>query len=87
MNKFIVVNLNMFSANSRVTLYDECGVYEQGKFSIENLPDVVTELAHNSDTYNVKIAGDSKFSQLVEFGIQQKEMTKYSERKIEIEVI
>lgn len=87
MKKYILINLNMFTKDSQVLLFDEDGEHNNGSYSIKMLPTIITELAHNSKIYNVKIAGNSKFSQLVEFGIQQKEMTKYNENKIEIEVI
>jgi hypothetical protein len=44
-------------------------------------------LAHESDIYNVKIAGSGKYGQLIEFGIGSNEMLKYNERKINVEVI
>jgi hypothetical protein len=58
-----------------------------GAYTIEDLPKIVTDLAHSSDIYNVKIAGGTKYSQLVEFGIETTEMTKYNERKIKVEVM
>lgn len=87
MNKYIIINLNMFAHDSQVILLDEEGEHLQGSYGIEELPAIITELAHNSNVYNVKIIGADKYAQLIEFGIQQKEMTQYSERKIEIEVI
>ena len=48
---------------------------------------VVEEVKDRETVYTVKIAGSSKFSQLIEFGIETNEMTKYNERKIKVEVI
>jgi 6-phosphogluconate dehydrogenase (decarboxylating) len=47
----------------------------------------LAQLAHESQTYSIKIAGSGKYAQLIEYGIETAEMAKYNENKIEIEVI
>ena len=87
MDKYIIVNLNMFAKESKVFVADKKNLNLIETYSIEELPDVITALAHKNDIYTVKIAGNSKFAQLIEYGIETNEMTKYNERKIKVEVI
>lgn len=88
MDKQIIIQLNMFAASHPVyALSEEEGAESLGSYQVEVLPDFITQFAHDSDIYKVKIVGDSKYAQLVEFGIHQLETTKYNENKIEIEVI
>lgn len=55
--------------------------------TIEDLPRIIMQLSEENGIYDVKIAGNSKYSQLVEYGIMQEEFTKYKNRKINVEVI
>lgn len=88
MDKYIVINLNMFARENQVFIVaPNEDMVQVGVYTIEDLPKIVTDLAHSSDIYNVKIAGGTKYSQLVEFGIETTEMTKYNERKIKVEVM
>ena len=88
MDNFIVINLNMFSNRSQVFIVSaENGMVKQGEYTVEQLPTIVTQLAHESNTYNIKISGNSNYSKLVIYGIEMTEMTKYNENKIQIEVI
>lgn len=88
MDKYIVINLNMFARENQVFIVaPNEDMVQVGAYTIEDLPKIVTDLAHSSDIYNVKIAGGTKYSQLVEFGIETTEMTKYNERKIKVEVM
>lgn len=88
MNKYIVINMNMFARENQVFIVSpDKDIYQVGAYTIEQLPEIISELAHESDIYKVKIAGGAKYSQLIEFGIGQTEMLKYNERKIEVEVI
>ena len=89
MDKYILINLNMFAVNNQVLVINgsNADTSEIGAYSIEQLPDVIAELAHETGIYKIKIAGNSKFAELVNYGITTKEMFKYNENKIEIEVI
>lgn len=87
-DKYIIINLNMFAKENLVFIVaPNEDIANQGAYPIEQLPTVLVELAHSSDIYKIKIAGNSKYAQLLEFGIEQSEMVKYSERKIKVEVI
>ena len=87
MDKYILINLNMFAKESKVFVADAENLNLIQTYTIEQLPDIITTLAHEQNIYKVKIAGDSKFAQLIDYGITTKEMFKYNENKIEIEVI
>ena len=88
MDKYIIINVNMFARDSQVFIVaPNEDLMQVGAYPIEELPTIVTDLAYSADIYTVKIAGNSKFSQLIEFGIETNEMTKYNERKIKVEVI
>lgn len=88
MDKYIIVNLNMFARENQVFIVSPNeDMIQIGAYTIEQLPEIIISLAHDGDIYNVKIAGGTKYSQLVEYGIETAEMTKYNERKIKVEVI
>lgn len=88
MDKYIIINLNMFAVGNQVFIVapdEEMKLI--GAYTIEQLPEAITQLAHENKIYSVKIAGGSKYAQLVEYGIETSEMIKYNERKIKVEVI
>ena len=88
MDKYIIINVNMFARENQVFIVAPGEDMTQvGAYTIEQLPEVISNLAHESDIYKVKIAGGTKYGQLIEFGIGSSEMLKYNERKIEVEVI
>ena len=88
MDKYIIINMNMFARENQVFIVSPNEDMKQvGAYTIEQLPEIITSLAHDTNIYHVKIAGSGKYSQLIEFGIGTNEMLKYNERKIEVEVI
>ena len=88
MDKYIVINMIMFVRENQVFIVSANEDMAQvGTYTIEQLPEIVSTLAHESDIYNVKITGSGKYGQLIEFGISSNEMTKYNENKIKVEVI
>ena len=88
MDKYIIINVNMFARENPVFIVaPNEDMYQVGSYTIEQLPEIISQLAHDRDIYNVKIAGGSKYSQLLEYGIETTENLKYNERKIKIEVI
>ena len=87
-NMYIIINVNMFARDNQVFIVAPGQDMAQvGAYPIESLPEVIIDLAHEKNIYNVKIAGGTKYSQLIEYGIETAEMTKYSERKIKVEVM
>ena len=88
MDKYIIINMNMFAKENPVFIVSTNeDIYQVGSYSIEQLPEIIVSLAHDSGIYNVKIAGNTKYNQLIEFGIGSSEMLNYNERKIKVEVI
>ena len=88
MDKYIIINVNMFARENQVFIVSPNeDMVQVGAYTIEQLPEVISSLAHESDIYNVRIAGGTKYSQLLEYGIETTENLKYNERKIKVEVI
>ena len=88
MDKYIIININMFARENQVFIVaPEEDMMQVGAYTIEQLPEIISSLAHENDIYNVKIAGGTKYSQLLEYGIETTENLKYNERKIKVEVI
>ena len=88
MDKYIIINVNMFARENQVFIVaPEEDMTQVGAYTIEQLPEVISNLAHENNIYNVKIAGGTKYSQLLEYGIETTENLKYNERKIKVEVI
>ena len=88
MDKYIVVNVSMFAAENQVMIYsEEDGMEMIGSYSIQDLPSIISTMAHESGINKVKLIGGSKYAQLIEFGIESAEKAKYDKNTIEIEVM
>ena len=88
MDKYIIVNINMFARENQVFIVStNKDIMQVGAYTIEQLPEIISSLAYERDIYNVKIFGGTKYGQLLESGIEKTENLKYNERKIKIEVI
>ena len=88
MDKYIIVNINMFARENQVFIVSaNKDIMQVGAYTIEQLPEIISSLAYERDIYNVKIFGGTKYGQLLEYSIEKTENLKYNERKIKIEVI
>jgi hypothetical protein len=88
MDKIIYINVDPFSKNSSIYIaYEGANPSFVGSYNLEDIPSAIVELSNELGVNSVKIVGAGKFSQLIEYGIIDKEMTKYNKNKIEIEVI
>ena len=88
MDKYIIININMFARENQVFIVSaNKDIMQVGAYTIEQLPEIISSLAYERDIYNVKIFGGTKYGQLLEQGIEKTENLKYNERKIKIEVI
>ena len=88
MDKYIIVNINMFARENQVFIVSaNKDIMQVGAYTIEQLPEIISSLAYERDIYNVKIFGGTKYGQLLEQGIGKTENLKYNERKIKIEVV
>ena len=53
MDKYIIINLNMFARENQVFIVaPNEDMVQVGAYTIEDLPKIVTDLAHSSDIYN-----------------------------------
>ena len=88
MDKYIIVNINIFVRENQVFIVSaNKDIMQVGAYAIEQLPEIISSLAYERDIYNVKIFGGTKYGQLLEYSIEKAENLKYNERKIKIEVI
>lgn len=89
MDNYIYVNIDLFAKESSMFLADDTTSEPNfiGKYSLAELPKAIVKQAYINDVYKIKIVGSNKFSQLIEYEIASKEITKYNENKIEVEVI
>ena len=88
MDKYIIINVNMFARENQVFIIAPNEDMKQiGAYTIEQLPEIISELAHEIDIYDVKIAGGTKYGKLLEYGIETTENLKYNMRKIKVEVM
>ena len=87
--KKIYCELHLFDLNQTIYVIDLETVHQAAiaVATMEELPEVISQLAHEHNIYTVKLAGSGKYSQLIEYGIETTEMKKYNENKIKIEVI
>ena len=86
--KYLVIMFNPFDRQHKVVIAAPGQeTVELGSYTMEELPSIVVDAAYATDTYDVKIMNGGKFSQLIEYGIDSTELTKYSTKKIEIEVM
>lgn len=58
-----------------------------GVYSIAELPRVISQLASETGIEHIKIAGGSKYAELVEYGILQNEQMKFGNSNLKVEVI
>ena len=79
MDKYIIVNINMFARENQVFIVSaNKDIMQVGAYTIEQLPEIISSLAYERDIYNVKIFGGTKYGQLLEQGIEKTENLKYN---------
>ena len=67
MDKYIIVNINMFACENQVFIVSaNKDIMQVGAYTIEQLPEIISSLAYERDIYNVKIFGGTKYGQLLE---------------------
>lgn len=88
MDKYIIANINMFDRASPVFIVaPNEDIAQLGAYTIEELPDVIINSAYENEIYDIKIAGGSKYGLLIEHEIEVREMLKYNNKQIKIEVM
>ena len=88
MDKFILINLNMFTLNHQVFFANgNTGMSTLGAFPLEQLPAVIDQATDGADTNKVRIIGNELYAEnLIEL-VKSYELRKYSKNIIDIEVI
>ena len=88
MDKFILINLNMFTMNHQIFIVDEeRGMATLGAFSVNQLPAVLDQATDGADTKKIRIAGNRSYAQDLIDLLKTYEFTKYSQNTLDIEVI
>ena len=74
-------------------IYQTFYVYEDGnkleiiQTKINDIPDIILQLSHTYDVYQVDLSGAERFIKGIIKKIQEKEFTKYNENKLNIRCI
>ena len=87
MDKSIVLAFNLFTLEHGIFITGSDSVEKVGQYKLEDIPEVITSLAKEKEIYSIKLGGMTSFAEKLIEDIKEKEMTKYSENKLEIEVI
>lgn len=87
MDKYIVVNLNLFTYNHSIFIIKNKETHSLGNYTLEELPAALLHSCEQENEYNVKISGNKQFIEEFINSIKEEEIKKYSKNKIEIEVI
>ena len=87
MDKNIVLAFNLFTLEHSIFITGSDSVEKVGQYKLEDIPEVITSLAKEKEIYSIKLGGMTSFAEKLIEDIKEKEMTKYSENKLEIEVI
>ena len=88
MDKFILINLNMFTLNHQVFIADgDKGMSTLGAFSFDYLPAVIDQATDGANTNKVRIIGNQAYAESLIDLVKNYEFSKYSTNNIDIEVI
>lgn len=89
MDKYLIVNINMFSLNNQVFLVDDFTrePSQIGVYSLTNLPQALVQIAYDNDINIIKIAGNNQYSEKISSEIAIQESLLFKEKKIKVEVI
>ena len=87
MDKFILINLNMFTTHNNLFIINEQGMDHVGSFTMEQMPAVLAQMSEQSGITEVRIAGNADFASTLVEDIKTYEMKHYAENKMNVEVI
>ena len=87
MDKNIVLAFNLFTLEHSIFITGSDSVEKIGQYKLEEIPEVITSLAKEKEIYSIKLGGMTSFAEKLIEDIKEKEITKYSENKLEIEVM
>ena len=88
MNKYIIVNLNLFALESPITIMDSNGgAVICGAYALEDIPEAIVALSREHGISDVKVICNPNFAEMVSTSIMNIEAAQYNENKIKVEVI
>lgn len=85
--KKIVSVIKPFTYNQNVFVYEDGNKIETTITNLDNLSNTLFELIDKYNTNEINLIGNLKFSKGIKEKIENAEMTKYNDNKINIELI
>lgn len=85
--KKIVSVIKPFTYNQNVFVYEDGNKIETTITNLDNLSNTLFELIDKYNTNEVNLIGNLKFSKGIKEKIENAEITKYNDKKINIELI
>lgn len=85
--KKIVSVIKPFTYNQNVFVYEDGNKIETTITNLDNLSNTLFELIDKYNTNEINLVGNLKFSKGIKEKIENAEMTKYNDNKINIELI
>lgn len=85
--KKIVSVIKPFTYNQNVFVYEDGNKIETTTTNLDNLSNTLFELIDKYNTNEINLIGNLKFSKGIKEKIENAEMTKYNDNKINIELI
>lgn len=86
-NQYILTSFNLFTLQTEVFIGDNTKLELYSKTPLDRVAKAIATLAYNKNIYKVKLVGNKTFAESLIEDIKTEESTKFSENKIEIEVI
>ncbi len=85
--KKIIGLIHPFDANQTLYVYEDGNSLDFMKVKIENIPEAIFKLSKAYNVYDVDLSGAKYFSKKLIQKIQEEEMIKYNEKKLNIRIV
>lgn len=89
MDKFIVVSINLFTAEQLILMYSEAeGISKEiARVELAKLPEVVVSLAVGQKISDIKLVGNHNYATAIEQEIQTYAIKEYGKNELNIEIM
>lgn len=89
MDKFIVVSINLFTAEQLILMYSEAkGISKEiARVELAKLPEVVVSLAVGQKISDIKLVGNYNYATAIEQEIQTYAIKEYGKNELNIEIM
>ena len=87
MDKYIIVNLNMFTFGHQVFIMSSNAMNHYGSYETEDLPSALIAAAYENGIETIKVSGNKQYAEMIVNEIEVLEKMNYNQRKIKVEVI